>query len=41
MCCQMASAFNRMDFVAKRRKNYAGLQVGENIGKIIVVVLQR
>jgi len=39
VCGQMASIFNRSDFTAQRRKKFAGLQIGENIVKIAVVVL--
>lgn len=34
VCGEMASMFNRRDFIAQGRKNFAGLEVGGNIGKI-------
>lgn len=34
VCGEMASMFNRRDFIAQERKNFAGLEVGGNIGKI-------
>jgi hypothetical protein len=41
VCGQIASMFNRRDLIAQRLKKFAGLQIGENIVKRIVVILYR